>query len=412
MKILIIGKGGREHALAKKCARSPLVDEVFVAPGNPGMSDCATLINIDECDIEGLLAFAKKENISLTIPGSEACLACGVVDAFKKEKRKIFGPTKNAAQLETSKQFAKDIMKKYRIKSAGYETFSTKQAAMAYLQTKTFPMVIKEDGLKAGKGVSIVSSLEEATVILEGCFSVDNKVVIEEFLTGIEYSLIALVHEGAIVRMQPVQDHKRAYDYDQGPNTGGMGVYSPVPQISNEVCLKSEIEVLRPIVDALEKEGIPYSGFLYAGLMLCEDGIQVIEFNVRMGDPEAQVLCQSLVNDLVLVIYELLERKTVKLHFHQSYYVGVVLAGKKYPECSSINAPITMKDLSSELYFMGVKKQEDLLLSNGGRVLIVVGEGETLKEAIKNTYEDVKKIVCDDLYYRKDIGQKGIQFMK
>lgn len=412
MKILIIGKGGREHALAKKCALSPLVDEVFVAPGNPGMSDCATLVNIDECDVEGLLTFAKNNQITLTIPGSEASLACGIVDAFKKEKKKIFGPTKQAAQLETSKQFAKDVMKKYGIKSAGYEVFTNKEAALTFIETKSFPIVVKEDGLKAGKGVSIVYSLEEANNILEDCFRVENKVVIEDFLEGIEYSLIALVHEGNIVRMQAVQDHKRAYDNDQGPNTGGMGVYSPVPQISEEICIQSEKEVLEPIIDALQTEGIAYTGFLYAGLMLCKDGIQVIEFNVRMGDPEAQVLCQSLVNDLVHVIFQLLERKTVKLHFHKGYYIGVVLAGKNYPMSSSTNALITMNECNSEIYFMGVKKQGEHLLSNGGRVMIVVGDGETLEEAITNTYKDVSAIVCEDLYYRKDIGQKGIQFIK
>lgn len=408
MNILIIGRGGREHALAKKCAQSPLVSQVFVAPGNAGICECAVCVDIEESDGAALLAFAKQVNIALTIPGSEAALEAGVVDLFEAHGQKIFGPTKQAAMIETSKTFAKDLMAQLDISSAPYQSFTSYEAAFAYLLDQTFPVVIKEDGLKAGKGVYIVHTMKEGNQVLKKCFAKPNRVVMEGFLEGEEFSLICMVHQGQILPMRSVQDHKRAYDGDQGPNTGGMGVYSPVPQISEAMIQQSIDAIITPITQALENQGTGFSGFLYAGLMVCEHGICVIEFNARMGDPEAQVLMPALESDVVEVILALFDHQNPVLRWNQQSYVGVVLASTNYPESATHDVPIYFHDVDANVYHMGTKQGERGYLTGGGRVLTIVGEANHLEQAIEHAYQNVAKITSDALFYRKDIGKKGL----
>ncbi|MGL5977906.1 MAG: phosphoribosylamine--glycine ligase [Erysipelotrichaceae bacterium] len=410
MKVLIIGKGGREHALAKKCAASPLVSTVYVAPGNTGMRDCATLVDIDECNVEGLLAFAKDNNIQLTIPGCEAVLACGVVDAFEAEGLQIFGPSLAAARIESSKTFAKDLMDEYGIKTAAFKSFTAYEEAYEYVLTQSLPIVIKEDGLKAGKGVYICPTLLEAKKHLQECFQQPNRVVVEQYLEGFEFSFITLVQDGVVIPLQTSQDHKRAYDGDQGPNTGGMGVYSPVEKIDATLIQKAMDEVMIPVVKAMEEVDCTYQGFLYGGLMLCQDGIYVIEFNARLGDPETQVILPAMESDLVAHILDLKAHKEVVPTWYDKTFVGVVMASTNYPASSTKGAIIVLPEtLTATIYHMGTKQLGDQLVTDGGRVLLIVGEGRTIEEARAHAYENVARIECDALFYRSDIGFKALE---
>ena len=288
MKILVIGTGGREHALALAASKSSLVEKVYCAPGNPGMASFGECVNVSGSDVEGLVTFAKENEIDLTIVGPEATLSLGVVDAFMEAGLKIFGPTKAATQVESSKDFAKNIMKKYNIPTAAYETFDNYEKAVCYVKEKGAPIVVKEDGLKAGKGVTVAYSVEQAIEALDIAFEIpENKVVIEECLVGFEFSLICLVHEDLVIPLEVAQDHKCVNDGDTGPNTGGMGSYSPVKKITPEIIEEAKNSIMIPMAKAMVEEGVPFTGFLYGGLMLCEDGIKTIEFNARFGDPEA-----------------------------------------------------------------------------------------------------------------------------
>ena len=410
MKILVIGKGGREHALAYACKRSALCDELICAPGNPGMAKIGECVNISDGDIDGLVALAKQRQVDLTIVGPEATLARGVVDAFKKEGLKIFGPDQKATQVESSKDFAKQIMAKYDIPTAAYETFHDFDQAWNYVQKKGAPIVIKEDGLKAGKGVTVATSLEQAKEALDIAFAVENNsVVIEECLFGFEFSLICLVHNETVIPLQIAQDHKCVFDGDKGPNTGGMGSYSPVKKITPEIVDEAMNEIMKPMASAMVKEGVPFTGFLYGGLMLTKDGIKTIEFNARFGDPEAEVILPRLESDFVQAILDVMDNRPVTLKWNDKVSHGVVLASTNYPTSSTKGSVITgVDDVDGLVFHMGTKMTDQGLVTDGGRVLMVVSLEDTLQEAFDHTYAELKKIHCKDLFHRNDIGKKDM----
>lgn len=410
MKVLVIGKGGREHALVYACSKSRLVDKIYAAPGNVGMQPLAELVELRDDDVKGLVAFAKEKQIDLTIVGPESSLSVGVVDAFQAEGLKIFGPRKDAAQVETSKDFAKQIMKKYQIPTAAYQTFDNYDEAVAYVKAQGAPIVIKEDGLKAGKGVTVAQSIEESVDALKIAFSIEhNKVVIEECLVGFEFSLMSFVCNDIVVPMEIAQDHKCAYDGDKGPNTGGMGVYSPVKKITPAIIDEAMEKVMKPMAKAMVEEGHPFTGFLYGGLMLTENGVKTIEFNARFGDPEAEVILPRLESDFVEVILSIMEGKAMELKWSDKVRLGVVLASTNYPASSTSDALIEgVEDVDGLVFHMGTKMKEGKLLTAGGRVLLVCEEGDTLKEAYDKAYEEVKKIKSDSLFYRSDIGKKDM----
>ncbi|MDA1477112.1 phosphoribosylamine--glycine ligase [Bacillus changyiensis] len=417
MNLLIIGRGGREHTLAWKAAQSPLVDTVYVAPGNDGMAGVATLVDLDEGDHQGLLEFAKDHNIGLTIIGPEVPLIEGLADQFTTAGLLSFGPTANAAVIEGSKQFAKDLMKKYQIPTADYETFTSFEKAQAYVKQKGTPIVIKADGLAAGKGVTVALTEEEAIRCLHD-FLEDAKfgdasasVVIEEFLSGEEFSLMAFVNGEKVYPMVIAQDHKRAFDGDTGPNTGGMGAYSPVPQIPQAVVDDAIKTILEPTAQAMVNEGRPFTGVLYAGLMLTEHGTKVIEFNARFGDPETQVVLPRLESDLVQVVLDLLEDRKVELKWKNEAAVTVVLASDGYPENYQKGTPIgtLQSDLEETVVFhAGTKKNADQYVTNGGRVANVTAFANTFQAAREKAYQAVKQVEKPGLFYRTDIGVRAL----
>lgn len=417
MKVLIIGRGGREHAIAWKIAQSNLNPQIFIAPGNEGMrtipDTSVELVPIDENDTEALLRFALDNKIDLTVVGPEAALMNGIANEFQKADLPIFAPTKEAAQIEGSKQFAKDLMAKYNIPTAAFRTFEEYQMAKAYLDEVGAPIVIKYDGLAAGKGVVVAMTAEEADAALKDML-LDNhfgkgKVVMEEFLQGPEFSLLAMVNGEQVVPLVIAQDHKRAYDGDKGPNTGGMGAYSPVPVIPQEQIDWAVEHIMKPTAAAMVKEGCPFCGILYGGLMLTQEGPKVIEFNARFGDPETEVVLPKLKSDFVQMILDVLDHKQVVPEFFEKSFLGVVLAAKGYPGKYGKGFEIRNLDNVKQLVFhMGTRREEGKWLSNGGRVLFVVGEGNTLQEAQRDAYEGVKAIDCSELFYREDIGWQAV----
>jgi len=417
MKVLIIGRGGREHAIAWKVAQSPLVTKLYAAPGNPGIAEIAELVPIEEHDTEALVQFAKNEGIDLTIVGPEAPLLQGVVDRFQAEGLRIFGPRREAALIEGSKAFAKQLMKKYGIPTAEYESFTSYEEAKAYVEQKGAPIVIKADGLAAGKGVVVAMTVQEALAALHEMMvekkfgQASEQVVIEQFLEGEEFSLMAFVHGEKAYPMAIAQDHKRAFDNDEGPNTGGMGAYSPVPQIADEVVQQAVEQIVHPVAKALVAEGCPFTGVLYAGLIATADGPKVIEFNARFGDPEAQVVLTRLETDLVSFLLDLLSGKDVSLTWTEEAVLGVVLAAKGYPEAYEKGAEIagleTLKE-STLVFHAGTKQENGTLRINGGRVLLVAAKGATLEEAQREVYKEIANVRCDQLFYRRDIGHKAI----
>ena len=410
MKILVIGKGGREHALAWKLNQSPLVDKVYIAPGNPGTAVFGINVDIKDSDIKALADFAEKEKIDLTVVGPETTLALGAADEFEARGLKIFGPRKDVARLESSKDFAKHIMNKYNVPTGAYETFTDFENAKAYVLKHGAPIVIKEDGLKAGKGVTVAMKIEEAMEALEIAFAIpDNKVVIEEYLDGFEFSLIALAHEDKVIPLEVGQDHKRVFDGDKGPNTGGMGVYSPVRRVTKEIIDASVNEIIRPTLEGLKKEGLPFTGFIFAGIMDTKEGVKTIEFNARFGDPEAEAILPRMESDLVQLILDIMNGKETEVKWSEKTTVGVVLASEGYPASSTSNAEIEIEDgMESILFHMGTKEENGKLYTNGGRVLIVVAEGDTLAEAKEKAYNDIEKIKCEKLFFRHDIGAKDV----
>ncbi len=409
MKILVIGRGGREHALAAALAASEQCTQLFCAPGNPGMARLGTIVPVGDSDVEAMTAFAVQEGIDLAVIGPESALAAGMADALTEAGIRVFGPTQAAAQVESSKDFAKRIMEKYHIPTAAYRTFDTVEAARAWVKEQGAPIVIKEDGLKAGKGVTVAMDLDTALEALDAAFAQEGgRVVIEEYLEGFEYSLIALGHEGLVVPLETAQDHKRVGDGDTGPNTGGMGSYSPVRRITPEILEETMKTVMEPMAQALVQEGVPFTGFLYGGLMLTKDGIKVIEFNARFGDPEAEVILPRLKSDFVDAILSVMDGQPVQLQWTPKTCHGVVLASEGYPAGSTKGAPIEIGDTDASIFHMGTRSTDQGLKTDGGRVLMVVTLEDTLEQAFEHTYREAEKIGCDKLFYRTDIGRKDM----
>jgi len=425
MKILLIGSGGREHALAWKLAQSPQVQTVFVAPGNGGTATAkqstAGIENLPITDLQELVDFAKREKIHLTVVGPEAPLAAGIVDVFRNNGLRIFGPTQLAAQLESSKDFSKAFMKRHGIPTANYQTFSSALEAHAYIDTHGAPIVVKADGLAAGKGVVVAMSLEEAHAAVDMMLA-DNKlgnagarVVIEEFLTGEEASFIVLVDGKNVLALATSQDHKRLLDADQGPNTGGMGAYSPAPVVTPEVHARALREVIMPTVKGMESDGIPYTGFLYAGLMIGPDGkIKTLEFNCRMGDPETQPIMARLRSDLVSALDHAVDGKLneIDLEWDRRTALGVVLAAHHYPDTPRNGDVISGVPIDTEdqiTFHAGTKLLDGKLVTSGGRVMCVVGLADTVRGAQQKAYEAIEQIKFDGMQYRKDIGYRAIK---
>ncbi|OAT86287.1 phosphoribosylamine--glycine ligase [Bacillus sp. MKU004] len=418
MRILVIGRGGREHAIARKLAESESVSQVFCAPGNPGMAEVAECIPVQETDFAVLISFAKEKDIDFTFVGPENPLLDGIVDEFQAEGLKIFGPSKSAAIIEGSKSFSKELMKKYNIPTASYEVFTDIEAASAYIKKAGAPIVIKADGLAAGKGVVVAQTEEEALLALEemlldkkfGDASV--KVVIEECLVGEEFSLMAFVQGENVYPMVIAQDHKRAFDGDLGPNTGGMGAYSPVPHIPEEMVKEAVSMVLLPTAEAMVKEGRPFTGILYAGLMLTAEGPKVIEFNARFGDPETQVVLPRMKSDFGLVIRDLLDGKEISLEWKEEAVLGVVLASDGYPEGyqKGVSLPELQGLKEDALVFHAgtARNEEGELVTDGGRVLLIAAEAGSVEAAYDSVYEKLHTIRWRGLFYRKDIGKKAI----
>ena len=414
MKVLVIGSGGREHAIVDALSRSAKVSEILCAPGNAGIAQQARTFPVKDTDVEGLLKIALDEKVDLTVVGPESALAAGVVDTFKANGLRIFGPTKAAAQIESSKEFAKNLMAKYGIPTAGYETFTDYESAKAYVEAHSLPTVLKYDGLAAGKGVVIATTPEEADSALRDMLLDDKfgkgKVVIEEFLTGPEFSLLCFVAGEVVVPMVLAQDHKRAYDNDEGPNTGGMGAYSPLPFITDEDREYALEKVMRPTAAAMVKEGVPFCGVLYGGLMKTPEGVKVIEFNARFGDPETEVVLPRLKSDICDVFCAFAEGKGAELEWSEKATLGIVLASKGYPGDYEKGHVIEGLDkVDAKVYHMGTALKDGKFVTNGGRVLFVVGEGDTLKEAQTAALAAVEKIECDNLFHRTDIGYQAIK---
>lgn len=416
MNVLVIGRGGREHALAWKFAQSEQVEKVYVAPGNEGMRDVATPVAIDENDFDALVLFAKENNIGLTFVGPEIPLMNGIVDRFEAEGLRVFGPNKAAAVIEGSKAFTKELMKKYDIPTAAYETFTNYEEAVAYIRKIGAPIVIKADGLAAGKGVTVAMTLEEALQAVKEMLQdvkfgeASKKVVIEEFLDGQEFSLMAFVNGTTVYPMVIAQDHKRAFDGDKGPNTGGMGAYSPVPQIPESAVEVAIETVLHPTAQAMIKEGRSFTGILYAGLILTNEGPKVIEFNARFGDPETEVVLPRLDNDLVDVCNSVLDGEKLVLKWSEEAVIGVVLASKGYPEVYEKGAIIRGLDTLEDVivFHAGTAMKRGDFVTNGGRVLFVACKAKDLQEAKDKVYKEIAKIKSDGLFYRNDIGYRAI----
>ncbi len=408
-RILIIGSGGREHALAACFKKSPTVEKVFVAPGNPGMCDVAEIVPILADDFEALIEFSKANQISLVFVGPEAPLSKGIVDVLSAQNIPIYGPTANAARLESSKSYAKSIMNKYGIPTAKHVTVHTLAEALQYLSLNAAPIVIKADGLMAGKGVTVAMKDEEAIEAIHEIYhheSIVSPVVIEEYLEGEEFSLMAFVKGKTVVAIDIARDHKRAYDFDQGPNTGGMGAYSPVPQISQAQIDEAMEKIMRPIAQAMVLEGNPFEGVLYGGLMATKDGIKTIEFNVRFGDPETEVLLPRLLNPLDQVIFDMINDQEVHLKFDPNFALGVVLASKGYPKnFEKGHLILGLENVEAQVYHMGTSYQ-DGYRNASGRVLCVVEMASTLQEAALKVYKEILKIDAPQLFYRHDIGIK------
>lgn len=410
-KVLVIGGGGRCHAIVDALARSPKVDKIYCAPGNAGIEAQAECVPLPVSDVEGLKEFALANGVDLTVVGPEASLAVGIVDEFRKAGLKIFGPTKSAARIESSKEFAKDLMARHDVPTAAYKTFDNFDEALANVKAGPIPVVIKYDGLAAGKGVVVALTLKEAEdalrdMLLDEAFG-KGRVVIEEFLDGPEFSFMCIVNGRKLYPLDIARDHKRAYDKDAGPNTGGMGAYSPVPFVTPEIRETALRTVLQPVADAMVEEGNPFTGVLYGGLILHKGTPKVIEFNARFGDPETEVVLPRLKSDFYELIDAAVDGRDFETEWSENSILGVVMASKGYP--GKYEKGFTIKGLDKidgKVYHMGTAMREDKVLTVGGRVLMVLGEGENLAEARKNAYAAVNKVECDNLFNRSDIGAK------
>lgn len=425
MKVLVIGGGGREHALVWKIAQSPMVEKVFCAPGNPGTAELAQNVDLAVDDLQGLLAFAKSEGVGLTVVGPELPLSMGLVDLFEEHGLKVFGARKNAAIIEASKAFSKDLMKKYQVPTAAYEVFTEVDPAVAFIDRTGIPIVIKADGLAAGKGVIIAQTREEAVAAVTDMLSgnafgaAGSRVVVEEFLRGEEASFLAFTDGVHIIPLASAQDHKAIFDGDLGPNTGGMGAYSPAPVVTPDIHEIAMAEVMRRTVDGMAAEGRPYRGVLYAGLMIDGGKVKTLEFNARFGDPECQPLLMRMKSDIMPVLLAVAsgDLSGVEIEWHDKAAVCVVLAAQGYPGdykkgdvISGLGEAAKLEDLV--VFHAGTRSTEAGVVTNGGRVLGVTALGDTVREAIDRAYRGVSLISWPGMQCRKDIGAKAIRRQK
>ncbi len=421
MKILIIGNGGREHALAWKIAQSPMVKKIFCAPGNPGIAEIAECIDIEAENIDGLYTFAMKQKIDLTIVGPEDALLSGIVDRFMEGHLHIFGPSKRAAVIEGSKAFAKTLMRKHGIPTADFKVFDDVKQAKRHIATCEFPVVIKADGLARGKGVFICKTPEEATkhiddIMKEKVFGhAGDRVVIEEFLPGEEVSILAITDGNTILPLPSVQDHKAICDGDKGPNTGGMGAYSPVPLITDDMQLSIEENILVPVIHAMKRENRPYKGVIYAGLIITSAGPKVLEFNARFGDPETQALLMRMKSDLVPLLVSTVKNtlENTEVEWNDCASICVVMASRGYPDKYEKGFPIsgleTIRGMDNvQVFHAGTSKKDGRFITSGGRVLGVTALGKDVSEAQETVYRAIQKISFEGAHYRRDIGAKAI----
>ncbi len=412
-KVLVVGGGGRCHAIVKALKRSPRVGKIFCAPGNAGIAEDAECVAIGVEDVDALVKFVGENGIDMTVVGPEAALAAGLVDALEAAGHKAFGPTKAAARIESSKEFAKQIMKRHGVPTAGYEAFDDFDAAWEYVKNRPLPAVIKYDGLAAGKGVVVALTYEEAEaalrdMLLDASFG-KGRVVVEDFLDGPEFSFMCVVSGRKVYPLAMAQDHKRAYDGDKGPNTGGMGAYSPVPFVTEEVRATALRDIMQRTADAMADEGVPFKGVLYGGLILTADGPKVIEFNARFGDPETEVVLPRLTSDFYDLVEAAVDGRDCATEWSPEAYLGVVLASKGYP--GSYKKGVEIKGLDkvdAEVYHMGTKRDGDRILTAGGRVLMVVGKGKNIAEANEAAKAEISKIDCPELFHRTDIGKASL----
>jgi phosphoribosylamine---glycine ligase len=406
-RILIVGSGGREHALAKCFHKSVTVEKVFVAPGNAGMGDVATIVPIEVMDFNKLINFSKTEHIDLVFVGPEAPLSAGIADAMKQAGIRVFGPSAKAAQLEASKSFAKQLMNQYNIPTAKHVTVFSKEEAMNNLSSNPSPIVIKADGLMAGKGVTVAMDDKTAIAAVEDIYRDISygPLVIEEFLEGEEFSLMAFVNHEKVFPLEIARDYKRAFDYDEGLNTGGMGAFSPVPFIKDEWVAEAMNNIMIPMAKAMVNQGIPFTGMLYGGLMATKDGVKTIEFNVRFGDPEAEVLLARLLTPLDQIVFDVMDGKDVELTFDPRFALGVVMASRGYPQSYVKNTKIkNLESLSVDVCHMGTD-WDDGWVNRGGRVLFVMDLAQTLEKVRETVYKEIARIDAPGLFYRSDIGQ-------
>ena len=414
-KVLVIGSGGREHAFVYQLSRSKQVGQIFCAPGNAGIAQLAECVAIKDTDVEALSAFAKEQGVDLCVVGPEAALNAGVADVFREAGIPVFGHSKAATQIEASKEFAKKLMAKYNVPTAAYRSFANYEEAIAYVRERnTYPAVLKYDGLAAGKGVVIAQDEQEADETLRDMLVGEafgkGKVVIEDFLQGPEFSFMAFVHHHRVYPMPLSQDHKRVFDGDKGPNTGGMGAYTPLPFISAEEEKWAQEHILQVVADAMVAEGKPLTGVLYGGLMKTKDGIKVIEFNARFGDPETEVVLPLMESDAYMVFHAIASGEALEtIAWRKQATVGVVMASCGYPGAYTKGAEITgVADFDGLVLHMGTKRQEDKLLTNGGRVLMCIAHGEDVRHAQQKVYQEIQKIHCTNLFYRKDIAHWAV----
>ena len=421
MNILVIGGGGREHALVWKIAQSPLVNKVYCAPGNPGIAGLAECVNVAADDIDGLLALAQQKTIDLTVVGPEVALTLGVVDRFQAAGLEIFGPNQAAARIEGSKSFSKDLMAKYGIPTAAYRSFTDRDQAVAYIRAQGAPIVVKADGLAAGKGVIVALTVEQAVtavdeIMLDGVFgSAGSSVVIEEFMAGEEASFFAFTDGSNILPLASAQDHKRIFDNDEGPNTGGMGAYSPAPVVTEALVAEVVATIVRPTIAGMAAEGCPYRGILYVGLMIANGKPRVVEFNARFGDPEAQPLLMRMKSDIVPVLQACARGQLTQtaLDWHDKAAVCVVMASGGYPGSYETGLPIDGLDAAAKIedvmvFHAGTAGKDGQIVNAGGRVLGVTGLGTSVAAAIDKAYQGVAAICWQGVQFRTDIGRKAL----
>ncbi len=422
MNVLIIGSGGREHAMAKEVTKSPKCENLYAAPGNPGISELGTCVDLGVEDIDGLLKFALENAIDFTIVGPEIPLCAGIVDAFEEKGLLIFGPSEAAARLEGSKAFSKDIMAKYAVPTAAYEKFTELEKAQGYIKAMGAPIVVKASGLAAGKGAIVCMTDKEALNAVDdmlgqkAVFGESGKeVVIEEFMTGEEASIFAICNGTDYVVLSTAQDHKRAYDNDEGPNTGGMGAYSPAPIVTDELLAEVKETIIEPTLHGMVSEGCPYLGVLYVGIMVTPEGPKVVEYNVRFGDPEAQVILPLYDGDLLELLFAVTsgEVSDIEVKENKGSAAVVVLASGGYPgsyeKAKVVSGLDTVRDEDMYCIHAGTKEDNGSIVTAGGRVLGMMGRGDTLEDAINKAYEGAEKVSFEGAFYRKDIGQKGLK---